>query len=65
MYLGHSNNGYIRDLNFVYFFGGGGGGGLILSLLVCIIIIVFCKRGVDLFFVGVHNYNCVLQKYFL
>ena len=38
MYLGDSNNGNIRDLNFVYFFGG-----LICFLLVCIIIIVFCK----------------------
>ena len=43
MYLGDSNNGNIRDLNFVCFFEGGD----------------------DLFLVGVHNYNCVLQKYFL
>ena len=42
MYLGDSNNGNIRELNFVYFWG-----------------------GVDLFFIGVHNYNCVLQKCFL
>ena len=38
MYLGDSNNGNIRDLNFVYFFGG-----LICFLLVRIIINVFCK----------------------
>ena len=38
MFLGDSNNGNIRDLNFVYFLGR-----LVFSWLVSIIIIVFCK----------------------
>ena len=38
MYLGDSNNGNIRDLNFVYFFGG-----IDFFLLMYIIIVVFCK----------------------
>ena len=27
--------------------------------------VYYSGGGVDLFFVGEHNYNCVLQKYFL
>ena len=42
IYLGDSNNGNIRDLNFVCFFGG----------------------GVDLFFVGVHNYIVFCKSVF-
>ena len=42
MFSGDSNNGNIRDLNFVCFFG-----------------------EVGLFLVCEHNYNCVLQRYFL
>ena len=37
MFLGESNNGNIRGLNFVYFFGE------VCSWFVSIIIIVFCK----------------------